>query len=155
MHRYRQESTGLRNRSEGRLVAVLRLGALPLRARAGIFAAYYGLCRRFVQRAFHGQPHEPRVTAVTDPAVRVAAAPAEKAGGAAVWYALQAGVACHAGTRPHLLTLSANSKAARPAAQLRHSRVGSPMNFAHGQFVTISDSASRMASNASCHFWAR
>src|SRR3990167_1063138 len=158
--RYRQESLSPRSRSGGVLVAYLRLGALPFRRPRAILAAYYGPCRRSVppgllKRALHGQPQQARVAIRAHPPVRVAAAPAEQAGGAAVSDALQAGAACHAGTRPHLLTLSANSKAARPAAQLRHSRVGSPMNFAHGQFVTISDSASRMASNASCHFWAR
>ena len=88
MHRYRQESTGLRNRSEGRLVAVLRLGALPLRTRAGIFAAYYGLCHRSVppgllKRALDGQTQQAWMAVTTDPPVWVAAATAQEAGGAA------------------------------------------------------------------------
>src|SRR3990167_1846397 len=87
--RYRQESLGPRTRSGGVLVAYPRLGALPLRTRAGILAAYYGLCHRSVppglfKRTLHGQLQQARMTLAAHPPVRVAAAPAEQAGSAAL-----------------------------------------------------------------------
>src|SRR3990167_6647935 len=88
--RYRQESLGPRTRSGGVLVAYPRLGALPLRTRAGIFAAYYGLCHRSVppgllKRALDGQTQQAWMAVTTDPPVWVAAATAQEAGGAATF----------------------------------------------------------------------